>query len=42
MRPKAYPSGNMYYICESKLDSKKTKCQMKSVNADELDKTVDD
>lgn len=42
MRPKVYPSGNMYYICESKLDSKKAKCQMKSVNGDELDKTVVD
>jgi site-specific DNA recombinase len=40
MRPKIYPSGNMYYLCERKANTKKQECQVKNVNGDDLDKLI--
>lgn len=40
MRPKIYASGNMYYICERKMETKKQECQMPNINGDDLDRLV--
>lgn len=40
MRPKIYGSGNMFYICEEKMKSKKEKCSNDNINGDELDNLV--
>lgn len=40
MRPKKYPSGNTFYICENKMDKKITECNNSNINADELDKII--
>lgn len=40
MRPKIYPSGNMFYICENKMDKKLIECHNSNINGDELDKII--
>lgn len=40
MRPKIYPSGSMYYICERKMATNSKECSVSNINGDELDKAV--